>query len=118
MDVRKISSICDYFFICSAGSVKKSQAIADGIVDSLKKKAPKIKLQSKKPLSQFAAKININKASAVDLESLQGIGPALAKKIIDYRQGHGKFKTIEDIKQVKGIGDSKFEKIRNQISVE
>lgn len=62
-------------------------------------------------------KININTASQTELETLPGIGPSTALKIINYRNGNGKFKTIEQIKEVNGIGDSKFEKIQELISV-
>ena len=62
-------------------------------------------------------KININTASAEELDKLPGIGPAIAKAIIDYRTKNGPFKTIEDINDVKGIGDALFEKIKDQITV-
>lgn len=60
-------------------------------------------------------KININSANQEELMSLPGIGDATALKIIDYRNNNGKFNTIEDIKNVKGIGDSKFENIKDFI---
>ncbi len=61
--------------------------------------------------------ININKATQAELESLTGIGSATAKKIINYREEHGTFKKIEDIKNVSGIGDAKFEAIKKDITV-
>lgn len=61
--------------------------------------------------------ININTATKVELETLPGIGEATALKIISYRKEKGKFSKIEDIKNVSGIGDSKFEKIKKYISV-
>ncbi len=63
------------------------------------------------------AKIDINTASAEELDKLPGIGPAIAKAIIDYRTQNGPFKTIEAINDVKGIGDALFEKIKDQITV-
>ena len=63
-------------------------------------------------------KININKAAQTEIETLPGIGPSTAIKIITYRNEHGKFKNIEDIKNVSGIGDSKFENIKEYICVE
>lgn len=63
-------------------------------------------------------KININKAAQTEIETLPGIGPSTALKIINYRNEHGKFKNIEDIKNVSGIGDSKFENIKEYICVE
>ena len=61
--------------------------------------------------------ININKASQAELETLNGIGTSLALKIIEYREQNGKFKTISDIKNVSGIGENKFNNIRNFIDV-
>jgi competence protein ComEA len=61
--------------------------------------------------------ININTASQAELESLPGIGPALAQAIIEYRQAHGPFKTIEEIIDVSGIGPKTFEKIKALITV-
>lgn len=62
-------------------------------------------------------KININTSSQTELETLSGIGPSTALKIIEYREENGKFKTIEDIKNVTGIGDAKFENIKESICV-
>ncbi len=62
-------------------------------------------------------KININMASQTELETLTGIGPSTALKIINYRIQNGNFKKIEDIKNVPGIGDAKFENIKENISV-
>ena len=61
--------------------------------------------------------VNINTATQTELEALSGIGPSTALKIIQYRNENGKFKSIEDIKNVPGIGDSKFEAIKNEICV-
>ncbi len=61
--------------------------------------------------------ININTATKAELVTLNGIGDATADKIIAYRQENGKFKTIEDLKKVPGIGDSKFENIKSKITV-
>jgi competence protein ComEA len=63
------------------------------------------------------AAVNINTASQSELEALSGIGPAKAKAIIDYRKINGNFKTVEDVKNVKGIGDKIFEKIKPELSV-
>lgn len=62
-------------------------------------------------------KVNINKATQTELETLRGIGPSLASKIIEYRNENGRFKEIEEIKNVNGIGDTKYEAIKNNISV-
>ena len=62
-------------------------------------------------------KVNINTAKQTELETLPGIGPSTAQKIIDYRTKNGKFQSIEDIQNVKGIGDGKFEEIKDNICV-
>ena len=62
-------------------------------------------------------KININTAMENELKEIPGIGESTAKKIIEYRKSNGKFKEIEDIKNVSGIGDSKFENMREKICV-
>lgn len=61
--------------------------------------------------------ININKANQTELETLPGIGPSTALKIISYREENGKFSSIEDLKNISGIGESKFENIKNLICI-
>lgn len=62
-------------------------------------------------------KININTATQTELELVTGVGPSTATKIIEYREENGKFQTVEDIKNVPGIGDSKYESMKEQITV-
>lgn len=62
-------------------------------------------------------KVNINTAMQAELETLPGIGASTANKIIAYRKEKGTFKKIEDIKNVSGIGEAKFEKIKDYITV-
>jgi len=62
--------------------------------------------------------VNLNTATAEQLETLPGIGPDLAQRILAYRTGNGPFKTIEGLLNVKGIGEGKLEKLRDQITVE
>jgi competence protein ComEA len=61
--------------------------------------------------------ININTASAAELERLPGIGPALAQSIVDFRESHGPFGAIDEINDVRGIGQGVFEEIRELIAV-
>jgi competence protein ComEA len=63
------------------------------------------------------ALININTASLEELDALDGVGPSTAQKIIDYRTENGGFKTIDEIKEVPGIGDAKFAAMKDQITV-
>lgn len=62
-------------------------------------------------------KININSASKAELMKLKGIGPAVADKIIEYRNSHGPFKKPEDIRKVKGVGKGLWEQNRDAITV-
>lgn len=61
--------------------------------------------------------ININTADQKTLEELPGIGPTLAQRIIEYREKNGYFQSIEDIKKVSGIGEKRFEDIKDLITV-
>ena len=67
--------------------------------------------------SSKASVVNINNATQEQLEELPGIGPSIASRIVEYRTKNGKFKTVEDIKNVTGIGDSKYEKIKELIKL-
>lgn len=68
-------------------------------------------------LPAIGSKLNINTADLASLESLPGIGPSLAQRIIDYRQAHGSFERIEDIMEVSGIGEAIFEGLQDLITV-
>ena len=62
-------------------------------------------------------KISINKATYEELITLPGIGPKTAERIIEYRKTYGPFWTLEDIKNVKGIGDKKYAKLKEYITI-
>lgn len=64
-----------------------------------------------------AGKININTAGKNELDKLSGIGPSLAEKIIEYRNNNGPFKEVSDLKKVGGIGEAKFNRIKDKISL-
>lgn len=61
--------------------------------------------------------VNINKATAVELEKIPGVGPSMAKKIIEHRVSNGKFHSVEDLKNVSGIGDKTFDKMRPYVTI-
>jgi competence protein ComEA len=63
------------------------------------------------------SKVNINTANLVELQTLSGVGESKAQAIIDYRDKNGKFEKIEDILNVSGIGDSIYEKIKDNITI-
>lgn len=61
--------------------------------------------------------VNINTADEKALDSLPGIGPAMAKRIIEYRSVNGSFQKLEDLKKVKGIGEAKFARLKDKVSL-
>ncbi|WP_330501331.1 helix-hairpin-helix domain-containing protein [Peribacillus frigoritolerans] len=61
--------------------------------------------------------VNLNTATQEDLQTLTGIGPSKANAILEYRESIGKFKEVDELKQVTGIGDKTFERLRDSISV-
>lgn len=65
-----------------------------------------------------AARININTASAYELEKLPGIGKALAASIVAHRERYGRFRRVEHLLLVRGISDRRFREMRTQVSVE
>jgi competence protein ComEA len=64
----------------------------------------------------FAA-VNLNTATASDLDGIKGIGPSKAKAIIDYRSKNGSFKSVEDLKNVKGFGEKSIAKLKGELTV-
>lgn len=62
-------------------------------------------------------KININIADENKLQEIQGIGPSMANRIIEYRKSNGRFKKIDDLKNVSGIGDKRFESMKDSITI-
>ena len=66
----------------------------------------------------MASRVNLNTADAAALESLPGIGPALAQRIIDYRTANGPFQTTAEIQDVRGIGAGIYAEIKDSITVE
>jgi competence ComEA-like helix-hairpin-helix protein len=63
-------------------------------------------------------KISINESDVAGLMKLKGVGKVLAGRIVEYRSANGSFRSVEEIKKVKGLGDKLFERIRDNISIE
>ena len=79
--------------------------------DELVENLPEGNSQNKKDM------VNINKANQTELETLPGIGPSIALKIINYRNENGKFSSKEEIKKVSGVGENKYENIKDYICI-
>jgi competence protein ComEA len=79
--------------------------------------APATMLAQQTAKSPAVEKVNLNTANAEQLQTLPGVGPAMAKSIIEYRSKAGKFGKIEDILNVKGMGEKKFQKIKDRLVV-
>ena len=69
------------------------------------------------PSEKAGPTVNINTASSAELESLPGVGPKLAQRIIEYREKNGGFKKLEDLMNVQGIGEKNFLKLKSKLSV-
>jgi competence protein ComEA len=61
--------------------------------------------------------VNLNTASLEQLQTLPGVGPVLAQRIVDYRDQHGGFKTVADLQKVSGIGDTRYNDLKNRVTV-
>jgi len=73
--------------------------------------------QTPKPAPADAPALNLNSASAAELEKLPGVGPATAARIVEYRQKNGAFKKVEDLMNVRGIGEKSFLTLKPLITV-
>jgi comEA protein len=88
--------------------------------DALLKQVSSVAKSTPSPLSPVEpspGKISINHATASQLDTLPGIGPSYAQRIIDYRNEHGPFKSIDDLDKVTGIGPATIEKIRGMVEL-
>jgi competence ComEA-like helix-hairpin-helix protein len=69
-------------------------------------------------LPNNALKININRSDAAELMKLKGVGKVLAGRIIEYRSENGSFRSVEELKKVKGLGGKLYEKIKDEVSID
>ena len=97
--------------------VSAGESSPESVLSSAGESNPERQAKGEAEDKKQGKKININTATEEELESLKGIGPATAKNIISYREEYGGFSSIEEIKNVKRIGDKIFEKIKGDICV-
>ncbi len=71
------------------------------------------RIKSAVTVASDIAKIGLNQALEEDLAGMPGVSPHLAKKIIEYRLRHGQFRDIEELKEIKGIGEARYEKLKD-----
>lgn len=121
--------------VADLDEVNLAYVLQDGQKIYIPNKEDKVKLESKAYITSESGnnviiqtvsteknggngKVNINTATQNELEDLPGIGPSIASRIIEYREQNGKFNKIEDLQNVKGIGDAKFNNIKEYVMVQ
>ena len=109
-----VRSIVRWLVVCGVSMMCAAPAFAQEPATP----APKAESKAKaKPPSSSTAVVNLNTATAADLESLPGIGRSTAQRILEYRQKSGGFKKVEELMNVKGIGEKSFLKIKDRLTV-
>ncbi|MFH1710471.1 MAG: helix-hairpin-helix domain-containing protein [bacterium] len=102
-------------------SVNLAEVLTDGQKVLIPKKAAAVASNERTSAAggpkQASKIVNINSADEKELDNLPGVGPAMAKKIFDHRSEKGRFSNIEELKEVPGISEKKFEKLKKYISV-
>ncbi len=109
--------LCPTYDITECTDEKKSEIVADHKEEETYTKDTWENEDTKDVFEEENSLVNINTASKEELMSLNYIGEAKAKAIIEYRENNGLFKNLEDLKNVKGIGNALFEKIKNYITI-
>lgn len=110
-----VKSFSRALVVRTVGMIMLAGSAASWAVTEAHPVAPKAKPAQSQ--AQALGAININTADATMLASLNGIGERKAMAIIDYRKQHGPFKSVEQLTEVKGIGDALVEKNRSRISI-
>ena len=110
-----IKACSDFTPLADKTKINLAQKLTDGMQIQVSSKTPVN--NSNEQVNDTNSNIPNNNSSSnlININTLPGIGPATAQKIIDYRQEHGNFSSIEDIKNVKGIGEAKFSKMQDKI---
>ena len=88
-----------------------------GLAAILTMAIPSLHGQAQGSANESRAQVNLNTASTVELERLPGVGPAMAARIVEYRQKNGGFKKIEELMNIQGIGEKRFLDLKPQITI-
>jgi competence protein ComEA len=99
------------------GSVNLATRLADGEQVRVPQRAPLAAVSAGQETSAPPAIVHLNSASADQLDALDGIGPALAQRIVDYRGAHGGFGSIDELDEVSGIGPVRLESLRPRLAL-
>jgi competence protein ComEA len=99
------------------GSVNLATLLADGEQVRVAQRAPAGPAAAGPRAGAPAAVVHLNGASADDLDALDGIGPALAERIVAYRMAHGGFRSVDELDEVSGIGPVRLEALRPQLAL-
>jgi competence protein ComEA len=104
------------------GTMRRSSTVLGSVLASLLALSPAVGWAQDKPARPKAAPVvstpvNLNTASAADLEALPGVGAATAKLIIEHREKNGGFKKVEELMNIKGIGEKSFLKLKPMVTV-
>lgn len=124
MDRRRALALCAAVLLLAAGmGIGRYATLRRGAVLRAGAGAPAMAALATAPApaaAQPAAqwRVNLNTAAAAELEELPGIGPAIAGRIVAYRQENGDFQAIEEVMAVRGIGEAVFSKIKDYICTE
>jgi competence protein ComEA len=98
-------------------SVNLATRLADGEQVRVPQRAPPVPASPGAAASAPMATVHLNSASAAQLDALDGIGPALAQRIVDYRDAHGGFGSIDELDEVSGIGPVRLESLRPRLAL-
>jgi len=98
-------------------SVNLARKVSDGELITVGIPAPPGVNGAAGPAGAGAGPVNLNTATLDQLQTLPGVGPVLAQRIVDYRDQHGGFKAVADLQKVSGIGDAKYNDLKGRVSV-
>lgn len=110
-----LSVVCLFAVLMVSSLPVMAGTTGDDTAKATTQKTPKASKPAKKALPE--GKININTASEKDLQKLPKVGPAMAKKIVEYRNSVKSFKTVEELRNVKGIGAKIFEGLKPYVTI-